>query len=119
MPNVIGTPHIVADPNCWYYASIHPFCRALAPNLTDAFQLEQPGQFGNAGRNVGRGPHIGYFPLTCSRTFRFTNGQMEFPWEVLTNTPIFAQPRNNSSSGSAGQITTLAGDPLAETAEAS
>jgi hypothetical protein len=73
---VIGTPHIVADPNCWYYASINPFCRALAPNLTDAFQLEQPGQFGNTG-NLGRGPHIGYFSSNLLKDFPIherTNG---------------------------------------------
>jgi hypothetical protein len=114
VPNVIGTPHIVGDPNCWYYASINPFCRALAPNLTDAFQLQQPGQFGNAGRNLVRGPHISTFSFNLLKDFPIRERtNLEFRWEVfnLTNTPIFAQPGNNFSSGSAGQITALAGDP--------
>jgi len=114
VPNVIGTPHIVGDPNCWYYASINPFCKALAPNLTDAFQLQQPGQFGNAGRNILRGPHISTFSFNLLKEIPIRERvNMEFRWEVfnLTNTPIFSQPSNNFSSGSAGQITSLAGDP--------
>jgi hypothetical protein len=114
VPNVIGTPHIVGDPNCWYYASVNPFCKALAPNLTDAFQLQQPGQFGNAGRNILRGPLISTFSFNILKEKPLRERvNMEFRWEVfnLTNTPIFAQPSNNFSSGSAGQITSLAGDP--------
>ena len=62
VPNVIGTPHIVGTVGCWYYASLNPAC-ASAAGLTDAFQLQAPGQFGNAGRNILRGRRTNVFGL--------------------------------------------------------
>lgn len=56
VPNLIGKivePH---SPDCWFYDSRQAACRALAPGATDAFQLQQSGQLGNAGRNSLRGP---------------------------------------------------------------
>jgi len=39
--------------------------------------------------------------------------ELQFRWEVfnLTNAVLFGQPSNNFSSGSAGKITSLSGDP--------
>jgi hypothetical protein len=114
VPNVIGTPTIVGTPDCWFYAAKNHFCSAAAPDLTDAFQLQSPGQFGDAGRNILRGPHTSVFDFALIRDFPLTERtNLAFRWEVfnLTNTPIFGQPNNNFSSSAAGQITTLAGDP--------
>src|SRR5215472_19169319 len=89
-------------------------CDALAPNLTDAFQLQQSGQFGDSGRNSLRGPHVNSFAFALMKDFVFREGMsLQFRWEAfnLFNTPIFAAPSNDFSQSSAGQITSLAGDP--------
>jgi hypothetical protein len=41
------------------------------------------------------------------------NTRLQFRWEVfnLFNTPVFGPPSADFSQGSAGQITSLAGDP--------
>lgn len=114
VPNVIGTPSIVGTPGCWYYASQNSACRAAEPNGRDAFQLQAPGQFGNAGRNVLRGPHTDVVDLSILKEFPIKErANAEFRWEIfnLTNTPLFGQPNTNFSSSAAGQITSLAGDP--------
>ena len=113
VPNVIGTPHIIGDPHCWFFASQNPYCAALGQGLTDAFQLQAPGQFGNAGRNVLRGPHLSVFDFGLFKDFPVGERvNAQFRWEVLnlTNTPIFGQPNGNFSVTSAGTITSLAGD---------
>ncbi|HVW85307.1 MAG TPA: TonB-dependent receptor [Bryobacteraceae bacterium] len=113
VPNVIGTPHIVGTVGCWYYASQNPSC-ASAGGLTDAFQLQAPGQFGNAGRNILRGPRTDVFDLSILKDFRISEKQsVQFRWEIfnLTNTKILSLPNNNFSSAAAGSITGLAGDP--------
>jgi Carboxypeptidase regulatory-like domain/TonB dependent receptor/TonB-dependent Receptor Plug Domain len=114
VPNVIGKAHIVGDVNCWFYASQNSVCDALAPNITDAFQLQQSGQFGSSGRNSLRGPHVNSFAFDLMKDFAFKEGtSLQFRWEAfnLFNTPIFATPSNDFSQSSAGQITSLAGDP--------
>jgi hypothetical protein len=70
--------------------------------------------FGNAGRNVLRGPGTKVFDFALHRNFQLTESTgLEFRWEVfnLTNTTQFGPPEKNLSSGSPGAITTLAGDP--------
>lgn len=114
VPNVIGQAHIVGNVNCWFYASQNPACDALAPNCTDAFQLRAPGQFGDSGRNSLRGPHTNVFDFALLKDFAIReNKTLQFRWEIfnLFNTPIFGPPNTDFSSGAAGQITTLAGDP--------
>lgn len=122
-PNLIGTPHIVGDPDCWFYASqskeiingVPVFtCKQLAPDLTDAYQLQNPLFLGNVGRNTLRGPHTNVFDFALMRDFPIHESLgLQFRWEVfnLTNTTQFGQPSNNFSSGGVAQITTLAGDP--------
>jgi len=114
VPNVIGQAHIVGNVNCWFYASQNSACDGLAPNLTDAFQLQAPGQFGDSGRNSLRGPHTNVFDFALLKDFVIReNKALQFRWEIfnLFNTPIFGPPNADFSSGAAGQITTLAGDP--------
>ena len=122
-PNLIGTPHIVGDPNCWFYASqskmtvsgvpVFP-CQQLAPDLTDAYQLQTSGFLGNVGRNTLRGPHTNVFDFALMRDFPIHESLgLQFRWEVfnLVNAVLFGQPNSNFSSGSVAQITSLSGDP--------
>lgn len=114
VPNVIGKAHIVGNVNCWFFASQNPVCDALAPGLTDAFQLQQPGQFGNSGRNSLSGPRTNVFDFALIKDFVITEGKnLQFRWEMfnLFNTPILGPPSSDFSNSAAGQITTLAGDP--------
>lgn len=115
VPNVIGTPVIVGDPDCWYFSSKNAACVAQKPNLTDAFAATPGGVVGNSGRNTLRGPHTNVFDAALLRDFPFASerANLQFRWEIfnLTNTPQFGQPGGNITSGSAGQITTLSGDP--------
>jgi hypothetical protein len=113
-PNLIGTPHIVGNVDCWFFVAKNNSCTALEPSLTDAFQLQSAGALGDVGRNTLRGPHTNVFDFALMRDFPIHESLgLQFRWEVfnLTNTVQFGQPGNNFSSGSAGKITSLAGDP--------
>ena len=113
-PNQIGTPVTVGDVNCWFFVAGNSACTALRPDLTDAYQLQQPGFLGDVGRNTLRGPHTNVFDFALMRDFPIHEAiGLQFRWEVfnLTNTVQFGQPSNNFSSSSAGSITSLAGDP--------
>ncbi len=113
--NVIGKVTYVGSPDCWFYAAKNSKCAGKAPaGLTDAFQLAPAGVIGNSGRNTLRGPGVNVFDATLLREFPLHDtANLEFRWEVfnVTNTTEFGQPNNNFSSGSTGQITSLAGDP--------
>jgi hypothetical protein len=114
VPLVIGAPIVVGDVNCWFYTSKNNACKTLQPNATDAFQLQAAGTFGNAGRNILRGPHTSVFDFALMRDFPIHESLgLQFRWEVfnLSNTALFGQPNNNFSSSAAGSITTLSGDP--------
>ena len=114
VPFVVGKPHIVGDPTCWYYAAKNKACGARAPGLADAYALPAPGQVGNSGRNTLRGPRTSVFDASLLREFPIREAaNVEFRWEVfnVANTPEFGQPNGNFSSGTAGSITTLSGDP--------
>ncbi|MDQ1473089.1 MAG: hypothetical protein QOJ99_4569 [Bryobacterales bacterium] len=114
LPNVIGIPTIVGTPSCWFYVSTNKSCVGSAPNASNAFALQQPGQIGNAGVNILRGPHSTVFDFSLMRDFRFhESANLQFRWEVfnLTNTAMFALPGATLSSGSVSTISSLAGDP--------
>jgi hypothetical protein len=114
VPNVIGTPQILGNVNCWFFASTNSACRGLDPNGVNAFALQAPGQYGNAGRNIIRGPHTNVFDFAVHRDFPITErAGVEFRWEVfnLANTVQFGKPNSDLSSGAIGSITTLAADP--------
>ena len=114
VPNVIGSPQIIGNINCWFYASANKNCTSIDPSGSNAFALQPLGTYGNAGRNTLRGPHTNVFDFAVIRDFRITEKTaLEGRWEVfnLANTPIFAQPSNNLSSGAVGSITSLASDP--------
>ena len=111
--NRIGTPVTVGSPDCWFYASKNSKCSKTS-GLSDAFALAPSGVIGNSGRNRLRGPGVNVFDAALLREFLLRDtAKLEFRWEVfnVTNTTEFGQPNNNFSSGSTGQITSLAGDP--------
>lgn len=112
-PIVIGKPHIVGKPSCWYYVSLNKACTQLAPTLHDAYALPASGTYGNSGRNTLVGPRTNVFDGAVLREFPIERVNLEFRWEVfnVTNTPEFGQPGNNVSSSGAGNITSLSGDP--------
>ncbi|MDI3255805.1 MAG: carboxypeptidase regulatory-like domain-containing protein [Bacillota bacterium] len=112
-PFLVGKPHIVGDPACWFYISKNSACGKLASSLTDAYAAPPSGQFGNSGRNTLVGPHINVFDAALMREIPIERVNLEARWEVfnVTNTPEFGQPGTNITSSSAGQITTLSGDP--------
>lgn len=114
LPNVIGTPTIVGSTDCWFYVSSNPACVARKPSQPDAFALQQVGQFGNAGRNILRGPHTNVFDFALMRDFRLVERlSLQARWEVfnLANTPLFALPDSTLTDGSVGTISSLSGDP--------
>jgi hypothetical protein len=70
--------------------------------------------FGNAGRNILRGPGLKYLDLSVSRNFVITERmKLQFRAEAfnLTNTATFGLPNENVSGGAPGVITSLAADP--------
>jgi len=112
LPNVIGTPTMVDNVNCWYYSTNNPKCKAFSG--TNAFSIPAPGVFGNAGRNILRGPALQYLDASISRNFLITERmKLQFRAEAfnLTNTVAFGLPNSNVSGGSPGVITSLAADP--------
>ncbi len=114
VPNLVGKPHIVGDPKCWFYTSENSTCSALAPGTTDAYALPAPGVIGTSGRNTLRGPRTDVFDASLLKEFPLGETRnLEFRWEVfnVTNTPEFGQPGSNVASSSAAAITTLSGDP--------
>jgi len=93
-PDVVGNPYTgvcpngsrVGTPSCWFN-----------PN---AFALPPPGQFGNAGRNVLRGPAFAEFDLALQKAFQLTEDtKIMFGVEAynLFNHPNFAVPSNTQT----------------------
>ena len=112
-PFLVGNPHRVGDPACWFYISANSACSKFAPNLADAYVAPPSGEFGNSGRNTLIGPRTNVFDAALMRDFPIERFNIQARWEVfnVTNTPEFGQPGNNITSSSAGSITTLSGDP--------
>jgi hypothetical protein len=113
LPNATGIAPIMPEVvTCWYYVSTNPGCKGISG--TNAFSLPAPGVFGNAGRNVLRGPGIQDLDVSISRTITFAERyKLQFRAESfnLTNTVAFGLPNSNVSGGSPGVITSLAADP--------
>jgi hypothetical protein len=93
-PDLAGNPYTgncpngvrAGNPSCWFN-----------PN---AFALPPPGQFGNAGRNILRGPGFAQFDVALQKGFQLTEGtKITFGVEAynLFNHPNFAVPSNTQS----------------------
>jgi len=93
-PDLVGDPYKgvctnglrVGTPACWFNPG--------------AFALPPPGQFGNAGRNILRGPAFAQFDLAVQKVFRLSEGtNITFGAQAynLFNHPNFAVPSNTQS----------------------
>ena len=98
-PDLVGNPYIGAcpsgaklgTPSCWFNPS--------------AFALPPPGQFGNAGRNILRGPAFAQFDVALQKSFQLTeSSKITVGAEAynLFNHPNFAVPTNTQSPLSLG-----------------
>jgi hypothetical protein len=93
-PDLVGDPYAgvcpngfrVGTPSCWFNPS--------------AFGLPPPGGFGNAGRNILRGPAFAQFDLALEKEFNLREGmKITLGAEAynLLNHPNFAVPSNTQS----------------------
>jgi outer membrane receptor protein involved in Fe transport len=81
---------------------------------TTAFQAVPSGTFGNAGRNILRGPGLFNVDTAIHRRFGIGSDRaIEVRWEVFNvfNADQFGLPDSNISNSTRGTITRLAGDP--------
>jgi hypothetical protein len=93
-PDLVGNPYTgvcpngtnVGTPSCWF-------------NPT-AFAVPPPGQFGDAGRNILRGPGFAQFDLALQKDFQLREGikiALGVEGYNLFNHPNFAVPSNTQS----------------------
>ena len=69
---------------------------------TSSFAVPGPNRFGNAGRNIVRGPHLSNYDFSLFRIFPVGERlKLEFRGEFynLSNTPHFANPNGSVSAG--------------------
>jgi len=107
-PDVIGTPIMPRDPNCWFYTSANAACAALVSNGADAFAAP-PSQvrYGTGGRNILRADGWKQLDFTVMKQFPITESkQVEFRSEFFNflNHPTFSAPGTNINSASGGQV---------------
>jgi hypothetical protein len=78
-----------------------------------AFQAVPSGVFGNAGRNILRGPSWQELDLSLQKRLSAGRASLILRWDVFNvfNTVNFGLPNSDISSGAVGTISTLAGDP--------
>ena len=82
-------------------------------NVTD-FQVVPAGTFGDAGRNVLRGPGWFTLDLSVQRRIVMTNtlaATLRYDVFNATNRTNFGNPNADVTAGNRATITTLAGDP--------
>jgi hypothetical protein len=115
LPNMIGSPKLVKNVNCWFYYSANKNCLRVSPNTTDAYALPTlTNPYGNGSLNTLRGPNTDVFDFSLMRDIKIRGrAGLQFRWEVfnLANKTLFAQPNGTLTSSSVGTITSLAGDP--------
>jgi hypothetical protein len=114
VPNVVGKPHYVGKPTCWFYDSGTSGCGLYSSGLSDAFANPGTGVVGNGSRNSLHAPSTTVFDAALMKDFPiFESLRAQFRWEVfnLANHPLFAAPGGDVSNGQAAQITSLSGDP--------
>lgn len=100
MPNLVGDPTGAGTVDQWFNPA--------------AFVTVPSGTFGNAGRNILRGPNWRTVDFSLSRRIEVTNriGTV-LRWDVFNalNRNNFGLPNRDRASSAIGTITGLAGDP--------
>jgi hypothetical protein len=78
-----------------------------------AFQAVPSGTFGNAGRNILRGPGWKALDLSLQKRINAGPASLILRWDVFNvfNNVNFGLPNSDISSSAVGTITTLSGDP--------
>jgi hypothetical protein len=74
---------------------------------TKAFQVNQPGTFGNTPRALFFAPHTNSWDLGISKNWEFLERyRIQFRWEMFNafNTPSFSGPNTSVTSAQFGQI---------------
>jgi hypothetical protein len=100
LPNLVGNPEGPKTVEQWFN--------------TAAFELVPSGTFGNAGRNILRGPGWVTFDMSLQRRIDITQKlNATLRWDVfnLFDRANLGNPERNISAATAGVISTLAGDP--------
>ncbi len=100
LPNLTGDPQGAETVAQWFNPA--------------AFTPVPSGTFGNAGRNILRGPGWVTFDMSLQRRINFTdrfNGTFRLDVFNLFNRANFGLPDANISASDVGVISTLAGDP--------
>jgi TonB dependent receptor len=110
-PNVIGDWRVSnPGPDRWFNpctltaAGVRRNC---LPGDTPAWQLNAAGTFGNAGRDILRGPSFNNFDLGVSRAFRLGERyafQFRSEFFNLANHPNFFLPSGNGAGSNFGTI---------------
>lgn len=102
VPNLIGNPEGNRTVDSWFNVA--------------AFQAVTSGTFGNAGRNILRGPGFATVDLSVQRRLPIASrAGLTLRWDVFNvlNRANFGQPDSNINSATVSTITSLAGDPRA------
>ena len=100
LPNLTGDPTGAETVQQWYNPA--------------AFTQVASGTFGNAGRNILRGPGWVTFDMSVQRRVNFSSRvNATLRWDIFNmfNRANFGLPDSNIASATAGVISTLAGDP--------
>jgi len=100
LPNLVGDPKGPQTVDQWFNKA--------------AFELVPSGTFGNAGRNIVRGPGWITFDMSVQRRINLTDRfNATLRWDVfnLFDRANFGLPERNITAATAGVISTLAGDP--------
>jgi len=100
LPNLTGDPTGAETVEQWYNPA--------------AFTQVPSGTFGNAGRNILRGPGWVTFDMSLQRRVNFSSRvNATLRWDIFNmfNRANFGLPDSNMVSATAGVISTLAGDP--------
>ena len=99
LPNLVGDPEGNRTVDSWFNVA--------------AFELVPSGTFGNAGRNILRGPRYATFDTSLQRRFDVAGrAAAVLRWDVFNvfNRANFGLPNRTVPATAAGTITALAGD---------
>jgi hypothetical protein len=100
LPNLIGDPEGDQTVDSWFNAA--------------AFARVPAGVFGDAGRNIVRGPGFATFDMSLQRRFEFSSRvAATLRWDVfnLFDRANFGNPNADITAANVSTISTLAGDP--------